>query len=1081
MRNHPSKTEPVPVLAEPVRQNRYARTGTPEPVPFEALPRLAVLAGPAGIGKTKFCLEHFSRLIRESQDPMAQDLLYLLPTVEHRERIVDLILRKEGGGFFGQRVTTLSRLMQDLLKTEEGRLATDAERRFLVSEILAESGGEYFSAVRGLAGFLDRISEFIGELKDSLVTLGDFQKGMERLARKCPPIRQKYEELVQIYEQYEKSLERLGFRDPRDGLFLLRRAGRRPRFRVLFLDGFFDFSKSQLEFLRWLSEHSDQMVLTLTVDLSRERKGLFQIPLETLEMLRTLGFETVDWADGTNRRAASEALAHVEKNLFRELSPLLSRRSSPSPLTLFPPGGEGRVRGAGLGAEPLLVLEATGIRGEVEMIAREIRRVVRRENLHDSDIAVILRWIGEYAGVVRSVFREFGIPVEIHERERLRDTSLARTVASFFKILLEEWRREDLFNFLKSSAVERDDSEVCSLEIRGFRQGISQGRERWLQEVGGGLLEKIASFQDRFQAAQTVDELIRLTEEVFESFGLTRIPISYDEKARRDFAALKRLQGLLREIRGVAEARGSREKGFAEFAKQFLGLIEVDLFSLHERDKNCVQIYDVSLARQKEYKVVFLAGLLEKYFPVEIREDPILADEERREIGLRERLPRQALERYLFYVGLTRAQERIILSYPRFNLEGHEALPSFYVDEVRRLFSDSLPTLSYPVSQALPRLEEVVEERELEAHLVKRLFEKSSRGDRSERSLTLSLYNRLLERSSFQSLIPKLLFDPVAQIEDPEVRAAFLPRGGVFKPTGLEAHGRCPFRYFASDVLELEEQEEGIDARRVGILLHEVLEAYWRERIEKQNKKLEAVRPAREFVKKKLHELIQEEPLGGDRRYRIELKAAEMEGWLIRMVEKEITQGAPLEPFRPGHVELAFSFGEKGGEPLTLYDPFKEDLKLRGKIDRVDVDPSGTYALVIDYKTGKAFSAKDLEFGTALQLPLYLLAVQKLLKLKPAGGQIYQINEAKANGFYSREGLEKGRAQVRSRRVLDTENFNQLLERAVKFSRKYAEGISRAEISVRPRDCDERCPFPALCRIEKWRLPFIYQEIRKED
>ena len=513
-------------------------------------------------------------------------------------------------------------------------------------------------------------------------------------------------------------------------------------------------------------------------------------------------------------------------------------------------------------------------------------------------------------------------------------------------------------------------------------------------------------------------------------------------------------------------------------------MIEIDLFSLHDRDKNRVQVYDISLARQKEYKVVFLAGLLEKVFPVEIREDPILSDEERRVVGLRERLPRQAVERYFFYLGLTRAREKLILSYPRFDLEGREALPSFYVDEVEALFQTALPKRSYPVNQSLPRLEDAVEERELEAHLVQRLYQKGRVPERKERAHTLGLYNRLLPRDSFRNLLPRVLFDPVDRIEAPAVRAAFLPRGGIFRPTGLEAHGRCPYRYFAANILELEEREEGIDARQVGILLHEALELYWRERVEKKRKELEEVEAAKNFIRETFHRLLAKSPLTGEKAYRIELKKAEMEEWLCKLLENELEGENGFRPFAPRYFE--FEFGFKSKEPgatgaLRLYDAYHEDLFLRGKIDRIDVDPSGKFGLVIDYKTGASFKKDDLEFGTALQLPLYLLVVQQHLKLKPAGGEIYQISTAERKGFYSREALEETGAETRSRNVLDKKELDVLLERAIHFSRQFAEGIKRADISVRPRDCDPHCPFPALCRIEKWRLPFIYQEIRDED
>lgn len=206
-----------------------------------------------------------------------------------------------------------------------------------------------------------------------------------------------------------------------------------------------------------------------------------------------------------------------------------------------------------------------------------------------------------------------------------------------------------------------------------------------------------------------------------------------------------------------------------------------------------------------------------------------------------------------------------------------------------------------------------------------------------------------------------------------------------------------------------------------------------------------------------------------------------MEEWLCRMVEKEIEEGNPLEPLHPKFFELGFGFKKDKSDTLKLLDPLKQDLLLRGKIDRVDVDPSGKFGLVIDYKTGGEFRRASLDFGTALQLPLYLLAIKQRLGLKAVGALIYKINEAESKGFYAKENLSELGTEVRSQNIYAQEEFNKIIDRAVRFSFQFAEGITKAEIPVRPRDCDPHCPFPALCRIEKWRLPFIYQEIREED
>jgi ATP-dependent helicase/DNAse subunit B len=193
---------------------------------FDSLPRFSVLAGPAGIGKTRFLLENFSELLQKSPRPFERGILYLLPSAEHRERVVDLMLRKDLKVFFGERVTTFNRLMQERLKTGDFSLITDAERQFLLSEILSSGEKGYFSDAAVFPGLLQKISEFIGELKESLVPLDSFRQRAKVLEKKRPEFSEKYRSLVEIYTSYESKLEALGIRDYRDSLSLLKSSSR---------------------------------------------------------------------------------------------------------------------------------------------------------------------------------------------------------------------------------------------------------------------------------------------------------------------------------------------------------------------------------------------------------------------------------------------------------------------------------------------------------------------------------------------------------------------------------------------------------------------------------------------------------------------------------------------------------------------------------------------------------------------------------------------------------------------------------------------------------------------------------------
>ena len=64
---------------------------------------------------------------------------------------------------------------------------------------------------------------------------------------------------------------------------------------------------------------------------------------------------------------------------------------------------------------------------------------------------------------------------------------------------------------------------------------------------------------------------------------------------------------------------------------------------------------------------------------------------------------------------------------------------------------------------------------------------------------------------------------------------------------------------------------------------------------------------------------------------------------------------------------------------------------IRGRIDRIDLAPDGNF-LIYDYKSGAQHpKTKDIEEGTALQLPLYLLAFEKISGGRGIGGGYYTI------------------------------------------------------------------------------------------
>ncbi len=122
--------------------------------------------------------------------------------------------------------------------------------------------------------------------------------------------------------------------------------------------------------------------------------------------------------------------------------------------------------------------------------------------------------------------------------------------------------------------------------------------------------------------------------------------------------------------------------------------------------------------------------------------------------------------------------------------------------------------------------------------------------------------------------------------------------------------------------------------------------------------------------------------------------------WERTLIEaRETTFSAltwPLPKFKDQrtYVEVPFG-GLEGGEDTAPWDRNAlvaipgSDLKLRGKIDRLDLDAKSTNARVIDYKTGRCPDGEPgLDNGKELQRCLYAVAVKALL------GQVTAVEAA---------------------------------------------------------------------------------------
>ncbi|HTL47366.1 MAG TPA: PD-(D/E)XK nuclease family protein [Verrucomicrobiae bacterium] len=1040
-----------------------------------------LLVGPASSGKTHLLLEEFEKALVESRDPLASDLFFILPSAEHTERVISLLLQKDIPGFFHRRVTTFSRLLSGLFEGGDETTATSVTRYLILKEIFEKEKGGVFEEVKSSPGFLNLMMSFISELKESVIPPAAFRRKIDALKKFEPDLGPKYEALASLYEAYQAGLAARGLRDPHDSLavYLERKAAgqiRRPRLRKVWLDGFFDFSELQAAFLNELSEMADEITVTLTLDPAQERWDLFEGVRGTEETLLKMGFERVEMKAPALARL-SGALGYAEKNLFSLAKPAAKMKPS----------------------KEITVYEAVGIEGEVEMIARTIQHMQKQGGFRFSDFAILMRHIGEYEGVIRSVFSRYGIPVEIHERERTKFSPLVQVIARLVRIFSDGWKAADLLEFLKSAYVLRLGEEekkyewAGQLEHAALAAGAFRGREAWLAPWGLAdfdadkqkKLKALADTEDALRNARSYAELRRaLVCAVEKTFGIFQSSDRAEEHVRRDAASYARFLSLLEEIEGSLRLpEGEAVVPFEAFAERFFRLVDLDLYSLHDRDRNRVQVYNISLARQKEYQVVFIAGLLEKKFPRQIREDPVLSDWERRlfnglegEGRLKERLQSQAMEKYLFYVAMTRARYRLFLTYPKLDLEGKEAMPSYYVREVHSLFEEDLRVYKQSLSRPYPALQDAVNTRELEMAVLGDLWVPAR--DASEHEpLLLYLTNEFLRDDRAAGRIKKALYEVKNELTEEAIRSLDAFRAFRTSASRLEEYAKCSFKYYAHQVLKLNDPEENERAAVRGKILHYVLEHSVKEwaanpRQPREQKKKHAL--------KMLQQALREHPYIFEKKYQFELEYAAL-GEILELFIDEELERLEASPLVPRYFEHGFGDQEKGPLPPLEIQAGDKTILVRGQIDRVDVNEDRKAAAVIDYKTAAAFSRAALDLGTSLQLPLYALVLERLMGLRLAGAELYSLKKREKSGFYLEEFRELF-PELGSKRpfVMSREAYEKFLEKTQDFIRRLSADMDAMKIAVKPRECADYCPYPSVCRIQKWKLPLILEEIKKE-
>jgi ATP-dependent helicase/DNAse subunit B len=978
---------------------------------------LTLVTGPANAEKARVVLGAFRAAI--TREP-----ILVVPTaadVDHYRREL-----AQDGVVHGGQVVGFRRLVREIA-ARAGVAAAPLGEAARERVVAAAVGGLQLDALAASAatpGFARAVASFIGELEEARIEPPRLTRALRDWAGEDSRRRRHVDDVAAIYAAYRRRLDRLGCTDAElyaaAALDALRLAPARWGDTPVLFYGFDDLSPVQLDAVETLARIVDAEV---TVSLPHEPgRVAFAGRATTVETLTPLAGDRLTRLDARPEHyaiGARAALHHLERHLFEGGSP-----------------ADGAVAVAPVPAgDAVRLIEGGGERAELELVAARVAGLLA-SGMAAEEIAVVLRAPAAAAALVEEVFGAFGIPLAFERRVPIAHTALGRGVLALARCALLEGSADDLLTWLRTPGVLRKPELADALEETVRAQGIATAaaaRAEW-ERAGFFPLETI----DRLRAAgergpqRLLGGLANEAAAIFAAPFRRRAAL-LDAHERVDARVLAALRRALDELRELAAADRSLAPAPAELVAT---LAEVEVVVGERPGPGRVAVVDPLAIRARRVRALFLCRLQEGTFPPPPRPEPFFGDEERREIAVATGLvlprARDALgaERYLFYATVSRPTDLLCLSWHTADDDGGSAVPSFFVADVTDLFEPDL-------------------------------YERRERRELGEVGWAPGAAPTAREAArSAAASGPRSEPERMAPLRDPAVLQALAERPS-WSASSLEIWVGCPVKWFVERFLRARALGPDPEAMVRGSLAHRVLEEVFQALGEPLGP---ASLPA---AKRALAEALARHeaahPISPNAQ-RMRVAVRRLEANLERYLEHAARSGGALHP---ALFEVAFGGPEDEHGALELAGG---ELRISGRIDRIDIGSDGRTAVVVDYKSGRTVpsAAKWLE-ERAFQAALYLLVAREVLRLDPVGTLYQPLGgpDLRAGGALLAD-ADPGFDAASGVRM-ERDAFDALVQGVVDAALAALREIRAGALEPRPDTCGygkSGCKYPGFCRCE---------------
>ena len=940
---------------------------------------LKLICGPSGAGKT----EHLTRCIEKDIRAGVRSFM-LIPEQQAyiSERALAERLPKNAGLCF--EVVSFSGLAQKVFCEYGGVTAesvSNAVSSLLMWHTLATLSPlleQYGKSAEGDLTLTNLMLATVAEMRAGGInaqTLEDVAAQMEAGSA----LRKKLLDLALIDSAYHAKIEECFGSDPSDKLLRLCALLQENRYFEncnVYIDSFTSFTVPEYAVLLQILRQANRVTVSLCTDGANSSLPHFLSVSDTARQLSRLADKAdvdVEKITLSTQSIKTKALSVLEENLWRFSAAQISLADDRS----------------------VRLSVAANVYEEVDAAALQICELVSG-GMRYGDIAVVVRDLDAYRGVLDAALERHGVPYFFSERTDLSSKPIFRLILSALRAVSRNYRQSDVIALLKTGlcgTMLRDaamfEEYVETWHIGGRRflddiwsmnpDGLTTERSPRADEILDAanrvrrqLMTPLATLSASLRASRRLEDRCRA---LYEYLCAIELPAMLASRAKEELAlgqvreaseSLRLYSTLLDTLTTLCKLLPDCELSIEDFITVLtLVLSNADLGSV-PNTQDCVVVGSADTLRVENVRASILLGLCEGEFPRAVSDDGILTEADKEaleEYGVilqsRERM-RSSEELFYVYRAMSKPGEFLSLFTHAKQTDGSARTPSLAFNRVAFLLDKKPETIDFAEirrARKLPADEEL---------------RKPLQASATEERVALRL-----SQSKIQSFV------------------------------------LCPYRYYSTYSLKLRERKDSQpNFADDGTFLHYVFEHFLRASLTAEGKlelpSPEDVEPlADRIIADYIGEVCPFPAENMDNRLlHIYSRLRRLALKMLNEILGEIRTGL----FVPTYFEKGIGTRDEGSlSPVRLTLDNGSSVLLSGKIDRVDIYESDEklYFRVVDYKSGKhTFSLDEVRSGMDIQLILYLFALKGALpNATPAGAQYFFASTEKGVTEIKRSGL----------------------------------------------------------------------------